>query len=77
MSVGNTIRLAVLAILLLLLLQPELFAGFFGLFTKNNQPAIYNQGNLLDITINHLLIVGAATLAATVIAVGLAVPQEG
>ncbi len=73
MSVGNIIRLAVLAILLTLLLQPELFAGFFSLFTKNNQPAIYNQGNLLDITINHLLIVGAATLASTVIAVGLAV----
>lgn len=73
MSVGNVIRLVVLAILMLLLLQPELFAGFFGLFTKNTQPAIYNQGNLLDITLNHLLIVGAATLAATGIAVGLAV----
>jgi osmoprotectant transport system permease protein len=73
MSIGNLIRLAALALLLVLLMAPDLFSGFFGLFTKANQPAIYNQGNLLDITLNHLMIVAAATLASTIIAVGLAI----
>ena len=73
MTAGNFIRLAALAILLLFLASPELFSGFFSLFTKNNQPAIYNQGSLLDITLNHLAIVLAATAASTIIAVGLAI----
>jgi osmoprotectant transport system permease protein len=73
MTPGNVIRFGVLALLVLFLLQPDLFSGFFGLFTRNNQPAIYNQGNLLDITLNHLAIVAAAALASTVIAVGLAI----
>jgi osmoprotectant transport system permease protein len=73
MTIGNLLRLVAFGLLVALLISPDLFTGFFGLFTKNNQPAIYNQGNLLDITINHLGIVLAATLAATVIAVGLAI----
>lgn len=73
MSWGNLVRLLALGVLIVFLAYPEAFAGFFSLFTRNNQPAIYNQGNLFDITLNHLLIVGAATLAATLIAVGLAI----
>lgn len=73
MKIGNVVRLLALIALVLLLISPELFSGFFTLFTKNNQPAIYNQGNLLDITLNHLAIVAAATLASTVVAVGLAI----
>ena len=73
MKIGNVIRLIVLGLLVLLLAKPELFSGFFSLFTKNGQPAIYNQGSLFDITLNHLGIVLAATLASTIIAVGLAI----
>ena len=73
MTIGNLLRVLAFAILVLLLVNPDLFSGSFGLFTRDNQPAIYNQGNLLDITINHLLIVFAATLASTIIAVGLAI----
>ena len=73
MTIGNLIRLIVFAGLVAFLVNPELFSGFFGLFTRPNQPPIYNQGSLLDITLNHLAIVLAATLAATVIAVGLAI----
>jgi osmoprotectant transport system permease protein len=73
MSRGNLLRLLALAVLVAFLTYPEGFAGFFSSFTKNNQPAIYNQGSLLDITFNHLAIVCAATLAATLIAVGLAI----
>ena len=73
MTTGNVIRIIVLGVLLLFLASPDLFSGFFDLFTKNSQPAIYNQGSLLDITLNHLGIVFAATLASTIIAVGLAI----
>lgn len=73
MMAGNLIRALALLTLALLLLNPELFSGFFGLFTKNGQPAIYNQGSLLDITVEHLKLVMLATLASTVIAVGLAI----
>jgi osmoprotectant transport system permease protein len=73
MSVGNLLRLVALALLVLFLLNPDLFSGFFALFTRPGQPAIYNQGSLFDITLNHLAIVLAATLAATIIAVGLAI----
>lgn len=73
MTLGNLLRLLALLVLAAFLVNPDLFSGFFSLFTKNNQPAIYNQGSLLDITFNHLWIVLAATLAATLIAVGLAI----
>lgn len=73
MTAGNLIRLLALVLLGLLLARPDLFSGFFGLFTKSSQPVIYNQGNLFDITLNHLAIVAAATAAATFIAVGLAI----
>lgn len=73
MKIGLIIRFVALLVLVVFLVRPETFAGFFGLFTKNNQPAIYNQGSLLDLTLNHLAIVAAATLASTIVAVGLAI----
>ncbi|MDB5622056.1 MAG: transporter permease [Devosia sp.] len=73
MSVGTAIRLLALIVLVVFLLRPELFSGAFALFTKNGQPAIYSQGSLLDITLNHLAIVLGATMAATVVAAGLAI----
>ncbi|MFK4812807.1 ABC transporter permease [Devosia sp. ZW T5_3] len=73
MKTGLVIRFIALLVLVVFLVRPETFAGFFGLFTKNGQPAIYNQGGLLDLTLNHLAIVATATLAATIVAVGLAI----
>jgi len=73
MRIGLLIRLIVLAGLLVFLIHPDSFAGFFALFAKAGQPAIYNQGSLLDITLNHLTIVLTATVASTIIAVGLAI----
>lgn len=73
MTIGNLIRLLVLAVLIALLLRPDLFAGFFALFARPGQPVIYNQGNLLAITISHLLIVAVAVLASTIVAVGLGI----
>ena len=73
MSVGTVIRLAVLALLVAFLATPQSFAFVFAPLTQYGAPPIYNQGNLLDITLNHLWITLVATLASTVIAVGLAI----
>lgn len=73
MSAGTIIRLAVLALLVTFLVTPQSFAWALAPLTQYGAPPIYNQGNLLDITINHLWITLLATLASTVIAVGLAI----
>lgn len=73
MSWGLVIRLLVLALLVGFVLSPQSFAFVFEPLTRNNQPAIYVQTSLLDLTLNHLLIVAIATTAATLVAVGLAV----
>lgn len=73
MSAGLVIRLIVLALLVAFLATPESFAFVFQPLTKHGQPAIYVQNSLFNLTLNHLLIVGIATLASTLVAVGLAI----
>jgi osmoprotectant transport system permease protein len=73
MSVGTVIRLAVLALLVTFLVTPQTFAPVFAPLTQFGAPPIYNQGDLLELTLNHLLITAIATLASTVVAVGLAI----
>lgn len=70
---GLVIRLAVLALLVAFLVTPESFAFAFAPLTRDGQPAIYVQNSLLNLTVSHLLIVLAATAAATLVAVSLAV----
>lgn len=73
MSRGLIIRLVVLALLVAFVVTPQSFAWVFQPLTQNNQPAIYTQNSLLNLTVNHLLIVAIATVLATGVAVGLAV----
>ena len=73
MSVGLVIRLLVLALLVAFIVSPQTFAFVFAPLTKNNQPGIYIQTSLLELTLNHLLIVAIATAAATLVAVGFAI----
>jgi osmoprotectant transport system permease protein len=73
MSIGLVIRLIALALLIAFIVSPQTFAFVFEPLTKNQQPAIYVQTSLLDLTLNHLLIVAIATAAATFVAVGLAI----
>jgi osmoprotectant transport system permease protein len=73
MSAGLVVRLVALALLVAFIVSPQTFAFVFQPLTKNDQPAIYIQTSLLDLTLNHLLLVVIATAAATVIAVGLAI----
>jgi len=73
MSIGVVIRLAVLALLVVFLVTPQSFAWVFEPLTQYGAPPIYNQGNLIDITLNHLWITLVATVASTIVAVGLAI----
>jgi osmoprotectant transport system permease protein len=73
MSAGIVVRIVVLALLVAFLVTPQSFAFVFAPLTQNGQPAIYTQNSLLNLTINHLLIVLVATLAAGIVAVGLAI----
>jgi osmoprotectant transport system permease protein len=66
-------RLAVLGLLTAFLAYPSLFEPLLAPLTRNNAPAIYNQGNLFWLTMNHIGIVITATLAATVVALSLAI----
>lgn len=69
----NLLRLATLAVLVVFLFRPELFEPLLKPLVQANAPAIYNQGSLLSLTLSHLATVFAATLAATIVAVGLAI----
>jgi osmoprotectant transport system permease protein len=72
-SIGLALRALALALLVAFVLMPESFAFVFEPLTRFDQPAIYVQSSLLELTLNHLLIVAAAVVAATIIAVGLAI----
>ena len=63
MRAGVAIRLVVLALLIAFVASPQTFAFVFQPLTKNNQPAIYVQTSLLDLTLNHLMIVAIATFS--------------
>ena len=71
--VSLAIHLLLLVLLVAFLLRPEAFAAVLAPLTRNGQPVIYNQGSLLDLTLNHLWITALATSAATLVAVGLAI----
>lgn len=73
MSAGIVVRIVVLVLLVMFLVTPQSFAFVFAPLTQNGQPAIYTQNSLLNLTLNHLLIVLVATLAASIVAVGLAI----
>lgn len=69
----NLLRLAALIILVAFLVQPGLFEPLLKPLVQANAPAVYNQGSLLSLTLSHLATVFTATLAATIVAVGLAI----
>lgn len=73
MNIGTVIKALLLLLLGTFLIEPQWFQSFFSSFTRNNAPAIYTQNSLLALTINHLMLVGAATLTATIIAVTLGI----
>lgn len=73
LSTPALLRIAALLLLAAFLTRPDWFAPVFRPLTENNAPPIYNQGNLLELTFLHLRTVFLATVAAIVVAVGLAI----
>ena len=73
MSLGLLLRLILLVLLVAFLAAPEAFGSVFRPFAANGAPAIYTQSSLLALTLSHLAMVAVATLAATIVSVGLAI----
>ena len=73
MRVGLVVRLIVLVLLVAFVVWPQGFEWAFLPLTKNGQPAIYVQNSLLSLTLSHLTFVAIATVASTIVAVGLAI----
>lgn len=66
-------RLAVVGSLAAFLLMPQRFAPLFAPLTHPGAPAIYDQNNLLVLTLAHLATVCCAAAASAVVAVGLGI----
>ncbi|NRA87780.1 MAG: ABC transporter permease [Rhizobiales bacterium] len=62
-----------LVLLIVMMVDIELFTGFFGYFTKNSEPAIYSRDSYINIVGWHLLTVFIASLAATIVAVSVGI----
>lgn len=77
--VPTAARLGALALLLLLVLTPGLFRPALALLTENGAPAIYDQGSLLALTLDHLALVAGSTAVSTLAAVllGILVTRPG
>lgn len=72
-SLPTLLRLAALALLVAFIAKPEWFEPVFKPLTENDAPAIYNRGSLLSLTLSHLRTVAIATVAATILALALAI----
>jgi osmoprotectant transport system permease protein len=66
-------RLGALVLLLLFVVRPSLFARLLRPLTENGAPAIYDQGNLLDLTLDHIALVAGSTVVSAVAAVLLGI----
>ena len=67
------LRVILLVLLVAFIVSPGWFEPLFKPLTENNAPAIYNQGSLLSLTLQHLGTVAVATIAAIIVAIGLAI----
>ncbi|WP_413993039.1 ABC transporter permease [Labrys okinawensis] len=59
---GYTARAAAILLLVLLLVETDLFAPILAPLNDNGAPAIYHQGSLLFLALNHLGLVALSTL---------------
>jgi len=66
-------RLAIFGLLLAFLVAPQAFAPAFAPLNDYGAPAIYDQGDLLQLALSHLWTVLIAAAASTVVAVALGI----
>ncbi len=67
------LRPALVALLVALVLRPEWFSPIFAPLAPEGGPVIYERASLLSLSLNHLALVAAASGAATLVAVTLAI----
>ena len=73
MTAGNLLRAGLLALLLALVLRPGWFAPLFAPLAPAGGPVIYARSSLLSLSLSHLGLVALASVAATLVAVTLAI----
>ncbi|GAA4219853.1 osmoprotectant transport system permease protein [Sagittula marina] len=73
MKSGLILRPFLVVLLLAMVLRPVWFTPLLAPLAPENGPVIYERASLWSLTISHLGLVLAASLSATVVAVGLAV----
>ena len=73
MTAGNLLRLGLLGLLLALVLQPNWFTPLFTPLAPAGGPVIYARSSLLSLSLSHLGLVALASVAATLVAVTLAI----
>ncbi|MEH6675149.1 MULTISPECIES: ABC transporter permease [unclassified Sulfitobacter] len=73
MTAGNLLRLGLLGLLLALVLRPDWFAPLFAPLAPAGGPVIYARSSLLSLSLSHLGLVALASVAATLVAVTLAI----
>lgn len=73
MRIGTLLRPALTLLLLALVLRPVWFTPLFAPFAPAGGPIIYERASLLSLSISHLGLVAAASAAATLVAVTLAI----
>ena len=66
-------RFAILGLLIAFLVAPQAFAPVFAPLNDYGAPAIYDQGNVLELALSHLWLVLIAAAASTVVAVTLGI----
>ncbi|MFP7570409.1 ABC transporter permease [Marivita sp. S2033] len=73
MKIGMVLRPILMALLLALVLKPHWFTAVFAPLAPEGGPVIYERTSLLSLSLSHLGLVAAASVAATIVAVGLAI----
>jgi osmoprotectant transport system permease protein len=71
--IGALLRAGLVAVLLVLVLAPGSVAPLLAPLAPEGGPVIYDRASLLSLSLSHLGLVAVASLAATVVAVTLAV----
>jgi osmoprotectant transport system permease protein len=73
MKVGTFARAVLATLLVALVVRPGWFAWAFAPFAPTSGPVIYERASLLSLSLNHLGLVVLASVAATLVAVTLAI----
>jgi osmoprotectant transport system permease protein len=72
-AAGGLTRIVIGGLLAAFLVAPAAFAPLFAPLNDFGAPPIYDQGNLLELAVSHLLTVLVAAAASTVVAVALGI----